>query len=140
MGLKVERVDTWAATLRDKPGGLAEKLTALVKAGANLEFVIARRAPERRGKAVAFVTPIKGSAQCRAARKAGFRKTGSLHTVRVEGPDKEGQGARITQSLAAKGLNLRGLSAAAIGRKFVAHIALDTLADATKAKKLLQAL
>ena len=54
--------------------------------------------------------------------------------------DKQGQGAKITQALAAAGISLRGLSAAAIGRKFVAHLALDTSADATKAIRALKKL
>jgi hypothetical protein len=140
MAMKVSRVDTWAATIKDKPGGLAPKLTALADAGANLEFVIARRAPDKPGKGVVFITPVKGAAQCRAARKAGFKKSTSLHTIRVEGPDKKGQGARMTAALAEQGLNLRGLSAAAIGRKFVSHVALDSAADATKAARVLRSL
>jgi hypothetical protein len=140
MTLKIERVETWAASMKDKPGGLAAKLSALAKAGVNLEFVIARRAPGKRPKGVVFVTPIRTAAGARAARKAGFRKTTSLHTVRIEGPDRKGQGARIAQALAAKGLNLRGLSAAAIQKKFVTHIALDRSADAAKAVRVLRQL
>jgi len=140
MALEVSRVDVWAASMEDRPGGLAEKLAALSAAGANLEFVIARRAPEKPGTGVVFVTPIKGAAQARAARKVGFEKTKSLHSVRAEGRDKAGMGAAITEALAAKGVNLRGLSAAAIGRKFVAHLALDTSADATKAARVLRGL
>ncbi|MBP8259938.1 MAG: hypothetical protein KA118_09785, partial [Verrucomicrobia bacterium] len=89
MALKVGRVDTWVASLEDKPGNLAAKLNALAKAGVNLEFVLARRAPDQPGTGVVFVTPIKGAAGCRAARQEGFRKTKSLHAVRIEGPDKE---------------------------------------------------
>ena len=138
--MKVERRDTWSASMKDKPGALQEKLDALHDAGVNLEFVIARREPGKRGSGVVFVTPITGAAQCRAARKAGFEKTTSLHTVRVEGPDKKGQGAAITAAIASKGINLRGLSAAAIGRKFVSHIAVDSSADATKAVRVLKTL
>ena len=115
--MKTKRVDTWAAAIKDKPGALAAKFKALSAAGVNLEFVIARRSPEKRG--VVFVTPIKGAKQTRAAGAAGFKKTKSLHTVRLEGVNKRGQGARLTQALADQGLNLRGLSAAAIGNKFV---------------------
>jgi hypothetical protein len=140
MALKAERVDTWAASIEDKPGGLAAKLNILAQAGANLEFVVARRAPEKAGTGVVFATPIKGAAQVRAARQAGFEKTESLHAVRIEGPNKAGEGAKITQALAEKGLNLRGLSAAGIGSRFVAHIALDTAADAMKAIRVLRGL
>lgn len=138
--MKVQRVDTWAASMRDKPGALATKLKVLSAAGVNLEFVIARRNPEKRGTGVVFVTPIKGRKQCGAAGAAGFKKTKSLHTVRVEGTDKRGQGARIAQVLAGKGINLRGLSAAAMGKKFICHIALDTEANATKVARILKSL
>ncbi len=140
MALKVQRVDTWAASIKDRPGGLAVKLDALAGAGVNLEFVIARRAPDRAGSGVVFVTPVKGAAAVRAARRAGFEKTASLHTLRIEGPDRQGQGARLTQALADAGLNLRGMSGAAIRKRFVTHIALDTAADAAKAARVLQRL
>ena len=140
MALKIQKVDTWAAALEDKPGGLAAKLDALAKAGVNLEFLIARRAPDKPGQGVVFVTPIKGAAGVRAAKAAGFIKTDSLHTLRLEGADQQGSGAKITQALAEKGLNLRGLSAAAINKKFVAHLALDSAAAATKAARILRAL
>ena len=138
MAFTVSRVDVWAATIKDRPGGLDAKLAALAAAGADLEFVIARRA--KPGSGVVFVTPLKGAAQCRAARKAGFEKTKSLHSVRIEGPDKPGQGTKITAALAAAGVNLRGLSAASIGRKFVCHIAVDEAKDATKALRVLKKL
>jgi hypothetical protein len=138
--MKVARVDTWVASMRDKPGALAEKLKTLARAGVNLEFVIARRAPDKPGTGVVFITPVKGAARVRAAKAMGFRRTKSLHTVRVEGPDKKGQGARITTALAAQGINLRGLSAAAIGKTFVAHVAVDTATAAAKAVRVLRAL
>jgi prephenate dehydratase len=140
MKLKAERIDTWAASIEDKPGSLAAKLQALASAGVNLEFVIARRAPDKPGTGVVFVAPIQGAAAYRTARQSGFEKTQSLHTVRVEGPDRPGQGAVMARVLAEKGLNLRGLSAAAIGRKFVAYIAVDSASDATKTVRTLQGL
>jgi hypothetical protein len=140
MKLKVNRTDTWAATIDDRPGGLAEKLSALAAAGANLEFIIARRAPEQRGSGVVFVTPLKGPKQIKAAEAAGFQKTGSLHSLRVEGPDKPGMGAKLAQALTEAGINLRGLSAAAIGKRHVTHLALDTPQAATKAAAVLRKL
>jgi hypothetical protein len=140
MKLKVTRVDVWAATIEDRPGGLAAKLEALARAGANLEFVIARRAPERPGTGVVFVTPVKGTRQTRAAADCGFSRTGTLHSVRIEGADRPGLGAALSRTLAAAGINLRGLSAAAIGRRFVGHLALDTDADAQRAIQLLKKL
>jgi hypothetical protein len=140
MKLKVSRTDTWAAAIDDRPGGLGDKLAALAAAGVNLEFIIARRAPEQRGSGVVFVTPLKGAKQIKAADAAGFQKTGSLHTLRVQGADKPGMGAKLTQALAEAGLNLRGFSAAALGKQHVTHLALDTAADAAKAAAVLKKL
>ena len=140
MKLDVSRTDTWASTIDDRPGGLADKLAALAAAGANLEFIIARRAPEQRGSGVVFVTPLKGAKQVKAAEAAGFQKTPSLHSLRVEGADKPGTGAKLTAALAEAGVNLRGFSAAAIGKRYVTHLALDTAQDAAKAAAVLKKL
>ena len=140
MKLKVSRTDTWAATIDDRPGGLADKLAALAAAGANLEFIIARRAPEQRGSGVVFVTQLKGAKQIKAAEAAGFQKTASLHSLRVEGADKPGMGAKLTGALAEAGINLRGLSAAALGNRSVTHLALDTAQDAARVATVLKKL
>ena len=138
MALTVTRTDVWAVSIEDRAGGLAEKLAIVAEAGAQLEFVVARRAPDKPGTGVVFVTPLKGAAQLRAAKKAGFTKTASLHSVRIEGPDKPGLGAQLTCALAQACINLRGLSAAAIGKRCVVHLALDTAGDAAKAAKVLK--
>jgi hypothetical protein len=138
MALKAERVDTWAASVEDHPGGLATKLNALAGAGVNLEFVISRRAPEKPGTGVLFVTPIVGPQQSRVAKEMGFAKTASLQTVRVAGPNKAGYGVNIAEAIAAQGINLRGFTAAAIGNKFVAYLALDKANDVAKALRILR--
>lgn len=136
--MKSQRVDTWAASIPDRPGALAAKLNALAAGGANFELIIARRVGDGSGKGVVFVTPITGAKQIGAAGAAGFAKTSSLHTLRAEGPDKPGSAARVVAALADVGLSLRGFSAAAIGKKFICHMALDTEADAVKAARVLK--
>ena len=138
MPYEITKVDVWAATIEDRPGGLADKLEALAEAGAGLEFVIARRAPESPGTGVVFVAPISGAAQTRVARKLGLSKAKSLCSLRVSGPDKVGLGARISQAIADAGINMRGLSAAALGRKCVVYFAFDSAADANKAARVLK--
>jgi hypothetical protein len=138
MALKVSRVDTWAATIEDRPGGLARKLEALAAGGANLEMVIARRTHDKPGMGVVFVAPIKGARATRAAAAAGFAKAASLHSLRAEGPDRPGLGAAITRALAEAGINLRGLTAAAIGRKCVVYLAIDAAEDAARAAGILR--
>lgn len=138
--MKAKRVDTWAASIKDKPGALAEKLQALAKGGANLEFVIARRSPDKAGAAVVFVTPITGRKAIRAAKAAKFAPAKGLHDVRIETANRKGTGARITAALAEAGINLRGLSGAAIGSSAVCHVAVDSAADANKVVRIVKAL
>jgi hypothetical protein len=138
MDLLVERVDVWAATIQDRPGGLAEVLATLRDAGADLQFIIARRAPDQPGKGVVFVTPLQSDKEIRAAAQVGFNVAQTLHSVRVMGPDRPGIAADLTQKLADGGINLRGFSASVIGKQFVAHMAVDSRDDADKAIAILR--
>ena len=140
MKLQISRVDVWVASIKDAPGSLAGKLETLAEAGANLEFVIARRAPEKPGMGVVFVTPIKGAAQLRAAKKARFRKTKNLHDIRIVAADRAGLGAKLAGQIVDAGINLRGLSAASIGKRAIFNLAFDTTADATRAVRCLKRL
>jgi len=126
--LIVERVDVWVAPIKDEPGGLANVLSGLRDAGADLDFIIARRAPETPGKGIVFVTPLRGDREVRAAATLGFDVTRSLHELRVEGENKPGI------------VNLRGFSGAVIGTRFILYIGLDTPEDAAKAAAILKKL
>ncbi len=138
MDLLVERVDVWAATIQDKPGGLAELLGALRDVGADLRFVIARRTQDQPGKGVVFVTPLQGDREFAAAAQLGFNVTHTLHSVQVMGRDRPGVAAELAQKLADAGINLRGFSASVIGTQFVAYIALDSLQNANQAMEILE--
>jgi hypothetical protein len=138
MAYNIRKVPVWVGEIEDRPGGLAGKLEMISKAGASLEFLIARRAPEDPGKGVVFLTPIRGAKQQRAASEAGVGASDNLHSVRVEGPDRPGLGVKMTRALADAGINLRGLSAAALGRKSVTYLGFDSAADADNAVKLLK--
>lgn len=137
MELLVERVDVWAASLRDEPGSLAGTLTALAEVGADLDFVLARRSAESPGKGVVFVTPLRGDAEIAAAADLGFSLTQRLHSIRIEGDNQRGVCGQVMRRLADAGLNLRGVSAAVIGTRFIIYIALDTLELAEKAARVL---
>ena len=104
MKVAVQRVDVWAASIKDQPGGLADKLAPLAEAGADLEFAIARRAPDKPGTGVVFVTTLRGDAQTAAAEKAGFAIADSLHSVRIEGDNEPGLCAEVTKALANAGV------------------------------------
>ncbi len=138
MDLIVERMDVWAASIADEPGALADMLEALGEAGADLDFVLARRSPEKAGAGVVFLTPLRGDAEIEAASDLGFNVTSSVHSVRVEGKNEPGVSAKITALLADAGLNLRGLSAAVVGPRFVMYIGLDSEEDADEAVSALE--
>ncbi len=129
MDLLVQKEEVWAASIEDKPGALGEVLSALADAGADLDFVIVRRAPEKPGTGVIFVTPLRGDREWSAAANLGFSVTSRLHSVRVEGPNKKGIVAAMAKAIGKAGINLRGMSAAAIGTQFVAHFGVDSAED-----------
>ena len=99
MDLIVERVDVWAASIKDESGGLALMLIGLQEAGADLDFIIARRAPEKPGTGVVFVSPLRGDKEIAIATNLGFNVTSSLHSVCVQGDSKPGIAAALTQKL-----------------------------------------
>jgi predicted amino acid-binding ACT domain protein len=140
MTIKASRNDVWMAVIDDRPGGAAEKLEALARAGADLEVVLARRTPEHPGQGILFAGPIEGAKVVRAAQEAGFSKSETIHGVRVEGTDKPGLGAKIARCLAEGGVSFRGIQASVVGRSFISFVALDTAEDAAKAVKLLRKL
>lgn len=138
MNLTVEQVDVWAAEIADEPGGLAYALTGLREAGVDLDFMVARRAPEKPGTGVVFVTPLRGDKEIAAASLLGFNVTNSLHSVRIEGENTGGIAATLTEKLAAEGINLRGVSGAVIGPRFILYIGFDSAEEAERAANILK--
>jgi hypothetical protein len=138
MDLLVNRVDVWAASTVDKPGGLSGILTGLYEAGADLDFVIARRAPDKPGTGVVFLTPIRGDREVEAASTLGFNLTSSVDAVRVEGDNVPGAAARLAELIADAGINIRGFSVAVIGARYIAYIGFDSSSDTEKAAKIIQ--
>ena len=140
MSLTVTKVDVWAAEIDDSPGGLTKLLSAVAGAGANLDCVIARRERSKPGKGVAFLSPVKGAGVRKLARAEGLAPAGKLTTLRIEGDDEPGLGSRIASAIGETGVNLHGLSAMVMGRKFVAYVSVDQPADATRAVRALKTL
>ena len=136
MKMDVDRVDVWAASMEDHPGGLAEKLDALAQADIDLNFVSARRMRENPGTGVVYVTNVQGVRRAKAARKAGFEKTKSLHEVRIATGNKPGFSAELAAKIADAGINLRGFAGASIGNRAIFYLAFDSEADANKVVKM----
>ena len=134
MAYKIKKVDVWACDISNRPGTLARNLKTLAEAGASLEFVIARRVNDDTSRSL--LAPIKGKKLQSAAAEAGLRKAEGLHALRIEGPDKPGLGALLTHAIGEGGINLRGLSAAALGKRSVCYAAFATEDDAQNAAKI----
>ena len=137
MAYDIRKEAVWVAEMQDRPGALSEKLAAL-NGNENLEFVIARRAWNKDDGAVVFVAPIHGAGPMKAARSVGFEKALGMHSLRIEGPDKPGLGAQAAHMLAEAGINLRGFSAASLGKHCAMYFAFATEADQEKAERVLR--
>lgn len=138
MAFQITKVDVWAAEMEDRPGMLARKLDTLARAGANLDFVIARRQPDNPGTSVVFLAPLQAAGQTQAARDAGFEKAAGLRSIRIVGPDRPSLGADIAKAVGQAGLNIRGLSAAAVENNCVMYVAFESDQDAAKAINVLK--
>jgi hypothetical protein len=132
MSYTITKEDVWVGEIADQPGGLADKLEPISKAGVDLEFMIARRAHDKPGKTVLFLAPLAGSA-ADAAQQVGLSKWTTAASICVKGPDRQGLGASIARTMGNAGLNMRGISAARIGDRAEFHIAFDSGSDADKA-------
>ena len=138
MDLLVNRVDVWTADIADKPGGLSGTLKGVYEAGADLDFVIARRSPDIPGAGAVFLTPIRGDREVEAASTLGFNLTNSVDSVRVEGDNMPGAAVNIADMIAKADINMRSFSAAVIGSRYIAYIGFDSSSDADRAAKVLQ--
>jgi hypothetical protein len=138
MALKITKVDVWATQLLDQPGDLGRVLEAIAQAGGSVECVIARRQEDKPGSGMVFVSPIKGKKVQAAAQSVGLMRAPNLGTLRVEGPDKAGLGARMCRAIGDAGINLRGVSAAVLGRNSVVYFGFDSDDDAKRAMKAIK--
>ena len=138
MALKVTKTKVWVAEIKNQPGGLATCLETLAAAGANLECLIARRQTNRPAAGAVFVTPLKGRKVLAAAAGLGFHAARRISTLKIEGDDLPGVGARIARAVGGAGVSMRGTTASVIGRKYVCFLGFDSGADADRAAKAIR--
>src|SRR5262245_4004426 len=138
MPYTVSKVDVWTRAIDDTAGSLEAVLEPLADAGVDLAFLIARRRTLVPGQGVVFLGGISGAKGAKAAAAAGLTRATDITGLRVEGANKPGDCHRVTRLLADAGINLRGVSASVIGRKYALILAFDTADDATKAARLLR--
>ena len=137
MSFKWDRVHVWSGDVKDQAGGVAEKLSHLAQAGANLEYVFTKRLPNIPGEGVLYVAPVTGPAQVRAAKAAGLHEVDYPVVRRIEGDNVAGLAHHLTQQWAIAGISLQGLTMAVLRDKFVGYAAFDTVQDANRAAQIL---
>ncbi|MFA4015539.1 MAG: hypothetical protein RUDDFDWM_000626 [Candidatus Fervidibacterota bacterium] len=138
MAIRVMQIKPWKLETEDRPGALADALAPLAEAGVNLEYVEAYAHEAEPGKASIFVYPITGRKAINAASKAGFKQVSESPFVLVEGDDKPGMGQKLSRALADAGINIHGVSALVIGKKFRVVFSFESPQDAKKACRVLR--
>lgn len=138
MPLEVSKIDVYTGEIEDRPGALAEKLAPLAEAQVDLGFVFARRRPDVPGKGVVYLGPITTAKGRKAAEAAGLVLAADISALRIEGVNKPGALQAVAKALADAGINLRGVSAGVIGKRWVCFLAFDTKEDAQKAGRIIK--
>lgn len=137
MSYGIKKADVWAGDFVNRPGMLARVLEALTSAGAQLDLVIGREISARTSRI--YVAPLTTKKQKNAALEVGLVSAPGMFSLRVEGPDRAGLGADMARALAAADINIRGVTAGTVGRKFVCYFGFKSEAELLAAKKALSA-
>jgi hypothetical protein len=137
MAFQMYRVQVWSGEVSDRPGAGAAKLEHLAQAGADLAFIFTRPKPGQPDTSLIFLAPINGPEQTQAAQAAGLQPASDIAMLCVEGDNRSGIGYQIMSHLAVAGIQLRGLSISAVGKRFAAYLAFDNAHQATLATQLL---
>lgn len=113
MGEMVRRVEYYYVVVRDKPGSGAAVLRALQSAGVNLRAYLGF--PAGRGRSQLDLVPDDPAALKAAAQKAGVKLSRAKRAFLVEGEDRIGAVADVTDRLARAKVNLTAACATAAG-------------------------
>jgi len=140
MTLKTTRMNVWAASIEDAPGGLARVMRAVAETGADLDCVLARRDTTVKGRGVAFLATLEGADALANAGDIGLHQTANIATLKIEGEDRQGIGAELTRVMSEAGVNLHGLTAMVVGHRFVCYASFDSIAELERAEKAVHSL
>ncbi len=138
MAVTVKKVVLWRKEVANDPGVLADVLTPLAEAGANLRVVMGYAFPGDPSRAAIEVFPVTGKKVTAAASAAGL-SVSPIPCLLVEGDDKPGLGARMARAIADRGVNISFLMAETVGKKFSAVFGFQNDADASTAMKAIKA-
>jgi hypothetical protein len=137
MAVSVKKVTLWRTEVENKPGVLSGVLAPLAEAGADLQVVMGYRHSGSGSKASIEVSPVTGKKSLSAAKAAGLAAS-SIPTLLVEGDNRPGLGAAISQAIAAAGINLCFLVAQVVGERFSAVIGFENEEASRKASTLIK--
>ena len=137
MAVTVKKITLWRSEVENKPGMLAQILSPLAGAGANLQVIMAYRFPGDSTRAAIEVFPASGRKSLEAARAAGLSPS-SIPTLLAIGDDRPGLGSQIAEAIAGAGINLSFMVAQVIGRRYSGVYGFETEEDARKATSLIK--
>ena len=133
MQYEVERVDVWAGEINDRRGALAEMLSQVLDAGADLDFILARPSPVKPTTGILYLAPLEGEKQTQAASDAGLARSSHIESLRIAGPDRPGLAEAIARTTAEAGINISGLTAGRMGDRCVMYVRFESEDDLARA-------
>jgi predicted amino acid-binding ACT domain protein len=113
MAETIRRVEYYYVVVPDKPGAGASVLSALREGGVNLLAYLG--VPAGRGRSQIDLVPEDPATFKQAARKAGLKLSRAKRAFLLEGDDRIGAVAALTQRLAAAKVNVTAACATAAG-------------------------
>jgi hypothetical protein len=137
MAVTVKRVVVWRCDVGNRAGALADVLSPLAAAGADLRVVMGYRYPEDNSRAAIEVYPVATKRSAAAAQAAGLAAS-ATPTLLVEGDNRPGLGSTIARTLGDGGIDMGFLVTQVIGRRYSCILGLASEEDARKAAALIK--
>ncbi|MCA9254301.1 MAG: hypothetical protein KDA33_01630 [Phycisphaerales bacterium] len=136
MAVTVKRATLWTTTTSNTPGSLAASLSPLAEGQVNLDLVMGYSHPDKAGATIE-VFPVEGASPQRAARRAGYRKSG-FPCVSIMGQNRVGLGRQIASALAEAGININFFIAQVVRNEYVGMFSFEADSEADLAVKIIR--
>jgi hypothetical protein len=135
MAETVRAVEYYYVSVPDQPGTAFRVLSQIKQSGVNLLAYLAF--PSGKGQTQIDLVPADASALKKASEKGGLKLTGPRKAFLIQGDDRMGAVADVTQKLADAKINVTAAAAAAAGSGRYGMILWVAQADHAKAAKAL---
>jgi hypothetical protein len=133
----IKKFPIWSTEIDDVAGATTGLFKVLADAGVDVQFALGRPQGTKPGKALLFLSPIKGKQQEEAARNADFVPRPDVVGVQVDGPNRKGGNFKLTAALAHADVTVRALVTTVSGDRFTAVFAVSSDEEANEAIKVL---